>query len=398
MSLWQSLLGTLEVQVVSADPAAFLTCLIGNGVRILKTGSINDLTVSIVILRKDRKAVFSAAERKGVAVKVIGRSGLYWAGKGLLKRPVLLWGMGALMLFSLYLPTRILFVEVEGNGTVPTRLILEQAGLCGIRFGASRQEVRSEKMKNTLLAAMPELQWAGINTKGCTAVITVREREIIQQAEQPAGISSLVASRDGVISSFTVTRGSPMCAVGQAVKAGQILISGYTDCGLLIQGCRAEGEIFADTHRSVAAVLPSQWSEKGEIQSVKKKYSLRIGKKYINFQKDSGIWDTICDRIYEEKYVVAPGGFRLPIALIVETVTYSEPIPGNYPEEEAKAALENFAERYLRQQMVAGKITLSAKLFETSEGTYRMDGQFACREMIGQVQKEEIIGPNGNTN
>ena len=63
-------------------------------------------------------------------------------------------------------------------------------------------------------------------------------------------------SRDGFIVSATVTRGNFLCRVGQSVKAGQVLISGYTDCGICIQATRAEGEIYAQTSRDFAAVTP----------------------------------------------------------------------------------------------------------------------------------------------
>ena len=43
--------------------------------------------------------------------------------------------------------------------------------------------IRSEKVKNSLLQRIPQLQWAGINTDGCVAVISVREKTAIKNSE-----------------------------------------------------------------------------------------------------------------------------------------------------------------------------------------------------------------------
>ena len=40
---------------------------------------------------------------------------------------------------------------------------------------------------------------------------------------------NVVAGKDGVITSVSAMEGNCLCAVGQAVKKGQVLISAYTD-------------------------------------------------------------------------------------------------------------------------------------------------------------------------
>ena len=50
---------------------------------------------------------------------------------------------------------------------------------------------------------------------------------------------------------------SALCAPGQAVSKGQVLISGYTDCGLCVLSQRAQGEVMAYTGRSFSALMPS---------------------------------------------------------------------------------------------------------------------------------------------
>jgi sporulation protein YqfD len=306
-----------------------------------------------------------------------------------LSRPVLLLGLLVFIIVTMYLPSRVLFFEVEGNVTVPTKLILEKCQQCGISFGVSRSEVRSEKMKNALLDAIPQLQWAGINTSGCTAVISVRERSEAIVTEEEHTVSSIVASRDGIITQCTATRGNLLCKPGQAVMAGAVLISGYTDCGICIRANSAEGEVFAKTERNLSVISPSIWTQKKEKTVTAKKFAVIIGKKRINFYKDSGILDTSCDKMYSESYVTLPGGFRVPVILVTEVYTYRQSVQTQIEE----PTLSKFAQNYLQQQMVSGTILSMNETVQLMESAYYLKGKYICTEMIGRIRNEEIIKP-----
>ena len=78
------------------------------------------------------------------------------------RRRLPFWVAAAAMLLAvLYAPSRVWFVEVEGNETVPARKILLAAEECGVKFWAKSGEIRSEQVKNQILNLVPELQWAG---------------------------------------------------------------------------------------------------------------------------------------------------------------------------------------------------------------------------------------------
>ena len=305
-------------------------------------------------------------------------------------------GILLLLILGSYLPTRVLFFQVEGNITVPTNLILETAAECGICFGASRSEIRSEKMKNALLEAMPQLQWAGINTNGCVGIISVRERALTQTENTDRGVASIVATRDAVITSCTARKGNLLCKAGQAVKAGQILISGYTDCGFAIQATKAEGEIFGRTERKIKTAALRKCENRVSATVRQTKYALILGKNRINLYFGSGISDTRCVKMYEEMYVVLPGGFQLPICIVKESWSMydAEVSTGKRNCQQ----LEKFGVQYLLSQMVAGRIIQQEVSVVEAEDVSVLEGQYACEEMIGQLRSEEIVKPNGTDN
>ena len=391
MDVFQSMAGMVEVELTSADPGRSLMLAADTGIHVFDTLQVSDLTLMFRIRRSDLQKLKKITEKRGDTLRVTRNAGIFWTGKKLMKRPVLLLGLLVMALLALYLPGRIYFVQVEGNQLVSSRQILEAAGDCGIRFGASRREVRSEKMKNNLLAAIPELQWAGVNTKGCVAVISVREKTSRDKEDVGPSVSSMIAVRDGIIVSCTAEKGELKCRVGQAVTEGEILISGYTDCGLCIRASRSMGEIFAQTRQDLAAVTPGEYTVRASKTGVEKKYALIIGKKRINFYKDSGILGTTCDKMSTVNYLTLPGGFALPLALVTERWVRYDCQPRPVPEDGAERILKDFASSCLKQQMVAGRILQQDTVVRLCDDVYRLDGDYACLELIGVEQSGELL-------
>ena len=388
MRFFESICGEVTVEVTCADISAVLTSFGEWDIQLHRVEIVSDLVMRMWVNRRDLKRLKKLLHNRGADVRILRRWGLYWGLKNLLRRPVLVAGLGILVFLSLFLPSRVLFIRVEGNSRIPEKLIAEQAQYYGVSFGADRRTIRSERVKNGLLGAIPQLQWVGVTTEGCVAKIHVRERTQAEPIDPRYAVTSIVASRDGVIQSCTVNRGNGLCKVGQAVTRGQVLISGYTDCGLSIRADRAEGEIMAMTNREISAITPSFHLTKGSIIRAEKKFSLIVGKKRINFYKDSGILDTTCVKMYTENYMTLPGAFRLPVILLVEEWIYYDLTETETAD--AEGVLLDFADRYLASQMIAGQILHRS---EAVDGCC-LEGQYACLEMIGQVRYEESIPEN----
>jgi len=392
MNLWDSLGGMVCLRLTGADPEETLRRAGIAGITVLGIRRDPDpMSRCFEVHRRHYAPLLKLADSRGDQLEITARKGVYWKLKALGGRPVLLIGIVFLLIMTAFLPTRILFVEVEGSGSVPAKRIIAAADAAGLGFGASRRSLRSEKLKNALLEAIPELQWVGVNTKGCLAAITVRERQQTEPIRPSGGVASIVAVRDGVIREITVERGSGMCKVGEAVKAGQVLISGYTDCGLSIRATRASGEVYASTVHNLTAVTPSDWKIRGEEGDSIKKISVIIGKKRINLFQSSGIFHTGCVKMYEEYDLALPGGFSLPVTLSVEVWQSYDDTTVSTASESAASLLSDFGKAYLADQMVAGQILSRSEITETGEGVLRMRGVYACREMIGQIRNEEII-------
>ena len=391
--MWELILGRFTLEITSADITGFLNKLNHANINLISINYISDLTVSVEISQIYYKKLQTIADKHGAGLKVLWKKGIYWTLLGFLKRPVLVIFAVSLLLLSYFLSNRILFVCVDGNTTISSNLILESAAECGIHFGVSRRQVRSELLKNSLLEKIPQLQWAGVNTQGCTAIISVREKTIAEKEKKGANnVCSIVAARDGIIQNCIVYKGNPLCTVGQAVKAGQTLVSGYIDCGLVIKTTKADAEIRALTFHELTFVSPMPTAKKGEVINSRNEYAILVGKNLIKLTKDSGNLGATCDKIYEENYLHLPGGFILPIAIIKQTSFYYEEITDLTTSVENEHWLNNFAQAYLQRNMIAGEIISAQTELLQAQGLNRLNGKFACIEMIGQTKYEQMTG------
>lgn len=391
----KALHGMIRVRITSADIPGALRTLTEHSIVLQDIASESDLSVFLTLSRTDLKKGRTLLEKRGDSIEPKRKFGLYWTILSMKKRWVLLIGCLFLLVLTFYIPSKIYFFEVKGNHSISEKWILENAELSGLSFGCKRAEIKSEQIKNNILERVPELDWIGITTAGCVATIEVREKPIEEKIQNPSlYVSHIVANCDGVVESVTVTKGTPLCKPGQAVEKGQILISGYEDCGLIIKATSAEGEVFGKTIRTINLFTPANGVLRGEKSTSTKKYSIQIGKKLINFSKDSGISPPGCVKMYLRKYLTLPGGFQLPVSLIcqelIPCVTLDEE-----PIELNAEWLEHTAQQYVLDQMIAGEILLQQTVVKQSDDFRVLTGVYACREQIGKTKFEEFLNHNG---
>ena len=390
---------TVLLQFVSAQPDELLNKLTEVGIILMDVYYLDALTVEIRVYPRQEKSAEYVIKKNHGEVKTKIASGSKRVIYKCRKRPVFLLGLLLFFLATCIIPGRVLFLSVSGNESISPQKIIEEAQRAGISFGIRGKKIRSEEIKNRMLTAIPELQWVGINTSGCIATICVQERSKAEKSiDSGLGISNVVARQDGVIAEMNIEKGTPLVTLGQSVRAGDVLISGYADYEnkLLVQN--AKGEITAHTMRKNTCISPIASAKRGVFLDRHTCLGVRIGKKVIKFCNHSGIRDVFCVKMYLEDYCELPGGYRLPVSFIRAEYVYYSQEPLQQAWSSVDDWLPTYAKDYLCSQMVAGQILQSQLSWRYAEDHCQLSGIYACHEMIAEVKYEEIIEDNAEDN
>lgn len=223
--LWHLLFGIVVVKVKGARLERFLNRIVRAHIPVWQAERLagNMLIVSMPASRF--KQMRHLCRQQGWHVSVVERLGFPFFVARLIRRKALVAG-AVMALIALYVASgHVWFVQVSPTVDVSTTRILAVAEQAGLRPGVRKESFDPKEVQRTLLLQLDELSWVGVSVRGTLAVIEVAERsQLDPQLTRPGDI---VAARDGIIHRITVSQGYPLVAVGDTVRRGDLVISGF---------------------------------------------------------------------------------------------------------------------------------------------------------------------------
>ncbi len=383
MALLSYLRGYVTLELKGASLERVINGLSQRNVPFWNFHTIDDFTWQLQLFSCDVKPALTLAQKTQNEGIVLASFGLKTDLARYRHRKVFFVSMILIPILVAFLSNFIFFYQVEGNISVPAPKILEELEKLGYGFGASTHGIVPQDLKNEMLQTIPELEWFTLTANGNIATVTVRERNPEPVVIDRKTVSNLVAKEDCLITEMSVLSGAAACLVGDFRAKGELLVSGYADLEFCYQATPARAEIFGRTWRIQKGVLPAEMVQIGQNSEENTRYSLVVGKKRINFFKNSGIWGAGCVKIIESIPLTLWGGYTLPVTLIKETLVTGDTStislsPLVVDEQLVHATLEN-----TKAQLVAG--TVEDMTYNTTQtgAIYRLDGIYQCHEMVG---------------
>ncbi|MCL2434126.1 MAG: sporulation protein YqfD [Clostridia bacterium] len=210
-----------------------------NGIALYNVRRISYVCLRVRLSLADAQKAIKLLEHTPLQITVLGERGLPVQARIVKTRPALiaglLLGLIAVMLFA----TRLWAVDIHGCAQIPPSAIEAQLREYGYRPGMPRGQADMRLWQRQLMLDFPLLQWVGLTTKGVMLNVKAIENPPPPGME-PSQPGDIVALMDGVVRQITVKRGVAAVAVGDSVRAGQVLIRG------VIQWGSADGENFGE--------------------------------------------------------------------------------------------------------------------------------------------------------
>ena len=127
---------------------------------------LEETAVTFRVTVGDLARLEELAGRAGCQLRVLSRKGLGAAWRGLRCRWGFLVGLAACLAAVSVLSRFVLVVEVTGNDTVPTALILSELHRLGVRPGAYGPDIDANAVANEALIHLPQLSFLAVNRYG----------------------------------------------------------------------------------------------------------------------------------------------------------------------------------------------------------------------------------------
>ena len=359
----------------------------------IKRRSACMMTLKVSI--KGFKLLRPVAGKTGSRVGIMEKVGLPFILNRYRRRKTFILG-AAIFLALFYIMTSFVWsVELTGNKMIGTEFFMKKLEEAGIRPGALKYGIDTDKAVNYLMLEVKELAWISLTLKGTKIKVEVVERIMPPELVPKNEPCNIVARRDGVIKAVIVKEGQEKVKEGDTVVKGQVLVSGSVP----VKGKGNEARLV----HAIASVKARTWYESKLPVSTKINERVRTGKvkddytialfsnKLELFHKGNAFAEFDRERIV--KKAALGENLALPFEFIIdryfEVVFIEKEING---EEAMNIAAEKAYED------VCGKVPADAEIvktdirFKPNEG-YGIDA-VATLECIEQIGMEERIGGN----
>lgn len=377
--------GCVRLRLHGCEPERCLQALLRAGVTFWDTEKPDEFTLILTAYRSDAARAERLARRCQCDAEVTALRSFRGDFRGLKRRRALLMGMLLAVAGAVVAPNIILDVEVTGCETLAPEQVLRALDDLGVHFGTWGPSIDSEQLRNDMLRTIPELRWIGVNWSGMKARVQVSEYAAEKPPLERRGCASLVSCAEGVVTRLEVYNGQAAVAPGDAVREGQVLISGLVDLERCCRATRALGEVYAETRREWTVLTPDTRLIRTPERLCGVCIWLCAGRKRIKIFGSSGIFGGDCVKMINRKTM------RLPLSLCVERYYRTTPQETELTEARVQALFRDYTERWADETLVAGQILSEEDALAGGKGVWRLTKILHCREMIARSAEIPIL-------
>lgn len=380
--------GTVDFEIAGGYPERFIGLCGKTGIplwRLRRQGKGLAASTSLGAAAKLRET----AARSGVTLRICRQRGIPVLAKRYRMRTGIFAGLAALVIAPLVLSAFIWRVEITGCEQIPPPQLRQTLSLLGVRRGVLRPSVDTREVERRLMIAEDRLSWVGINLRGSTAYVEVRERLTTPEVLDVTTPYNVVAKKSGYIVSMEVYEGQPTVGVGDSVIAGDVLVSGIMENGK--QESRlvhARANIQAQINDSLAVTVPYRRTVYG-YRGLARRRSLCIGSLRIPLSA-MGIPEQPW-KLETAQIPVPVIGNWLPVTFLEQNYLLLEEAVEEITPDEARAEAAQRLEEVQRQSFAAGSVITRELTGQELEGKFVLFADYLRVAGIGEEQ-EILLG------
>lgn len=270
-------------------------------------------------------------------------------------------------------------VRVVGCKTVSEEDVLALLADQGVEVGSFIPPIDAIVAAQEMILKDDRLAYVAVNIIGTRCEVQITETSFPDGQKKDDRPASLVAAYDGLIDRIELYDGQILVKSGEAVRAGQTLISGMCE---MEEGrwrlAAADGKVYAKVERTFTVEVPyteESLRPTGE-ESVKK--SLIFFKNSVKLFESSSILTPTYGTIESKDALILPDGTALPIAIATTRVIGYEKVTVRHTAAEAEAIANGRMEALVANELREGEVLSLTRFVEHTKDGVKLIWQVYC--------------------
>ncbi|MFD3447688.1 sporulation protein YqfD [Microbacteriaceae bacterium 4G12] len=343
-------LGHVKVRLHGKGTERFLNECVRKGVFVWNVRRTGSEVLTFHMLLKDVRKLRPIYRKNECDLTFIGRYGLPFWNKHLLRNSGFLIGFLAFLTLIIVFSNMVWDIEIKGAKPETEYLMTKELDRLGVKRGKLQFQLPDiESIQRSLTNNVSSLTWVGVELRGTTYHLQVVEKNEPKK-EEVLSPQNLVAKKEAVITKLFVEKGKPVVQVNEHVKKGQLLVSGMfgkEDAPTMVP---AQGVVFGETWYDSEVEVPLHTAFQVFTGEFFNKQYIKLGNvkiKIWGFEKNK------YKRFKEEAmtYHVHFLGWTLPIAYEKVTVREEEEANRTYTEKQALEVGKEMAQKELKKKL-----------------------------------------------
>lgn len=358
IGLFRFLKGYLRIKVCGYSPERFMNLCCNHNILLWDIEKCGEDEYYMNISLGGFFQIRPFVRKTGTKVAVLSKYGLPFFIPHLKIHSFFLAGIIGTFCFLLWTTGYIWKIEFQGNTSIETAVLQEFLSEQEITIGRKKNLISVENLEKAIRSNFPVITWTSVQIEGTRLWIQIKENDkILSVPESTKEPSDLTAEKEGIISSIITRNGVPLVKAGDAVKKGDLLVSGkvpiYNDAGEVINYhyYAADADVYLECDYTFTASMPSAYIFHNYTGNEYKSIYLNIfGKElfFPNYRKKEN-----CDTVSSHKQLQALEQWFLPVFYGTDHYREYEPVTTSYTKEEVK--------QYFNKEILAFVSTLEEK-------------------------------------
>lgn len=389
LKLWNYVRGYVIILVEGYFLEKFVNICIRRQILLWDIKNRKNSSMTLCVSIKGFRMLRQVSRKTGCKVKILKKKGLPFMLHRYRGRKTFFFGAAVFVVLFYLMTSFVWTVEITGNQTVDTELILQKLEEMGVKPGAFKYGINPERISNNIIMDISKLSWVSVVIKGTKVRVEVAEAYDSPPLVPKDVPCNIVAKRDGVIKSIFVKAGIEAVKTGDTVKKGQLLISGTVPVKNQEGNPRivhAIGTVNARTWYENRQPVETKIAEKVRTGNSKDCVSILLFDKRVGLFGKKVIFDEY-DRVEIKKLLSIGKDLAFPFGVIIDRYYEKETIYAEYSLEDAKTNAAEKAYKEIMDQLPdeATVINREVSFKEAEDGSITAVVIIECIEDIGMT-------------